>query len=555
MRGSILFAFANLIVALYPTKTSLHWWVMIPAALLLGVFASVLWIAQASYLTRLSVIYAQYMNVPAVSSMGTFNGSFYAFYKMSRITGNLLSSFVLGFLGWYILNLPKAMVGVLQRLLHGHRSTASLFAVYTGISVAGSVLMATLPDLVHPAGDESTALLKAAELPIESSSAATTLRALWDIAKDRRMVVLIPVWLLSGLQLGFVSGEFTVHFIRQSLGSASIGYVMATFGVVNVVCSFWFGKLADKYVIIGLFFAQMVGFGSLFVAYALCMWSDVVKCDGQWTLVLGIAVLLSVAHVCSLEGRLWVLMLNVVLATASFAVYSIRHRQIAGRHGRSISSTAVFALANLVVALNPTNVVLQWGIMLPTAVLGGVAASFLWISQASYLTRLSVLYSQFKRVPAIASVGLFNGIFLSLFWIYTATSVAGTALLCLIPDLPLQAAAPLPTEYTKLLEPDSAVATMRSLAALAMDRRMLALTPIMLLNGLQQGFLSGEFTSNVVRESLGSAAIGTVFAVVGLVSVSSSFVFGKLADKYNLLMEITWVDDFMTDLAPCPGNS
>ncbi|ETV80322.1 hypothetical protein, variant [Aphanomyces astaci] len=222
---------------------------------------------------------------------------------------------------------------------------------------------------------------------------------------------------------------------------------------------------------------------------------------------------------------------------------------------------AVFALANLVVALNPTNVVLQWGIMLPTAVLGGVAASFLWISQASYLTRLSVLYSQFKRVPAIASVGLFNGIFLSffklatlagntisalvlnalqwstvsLFWIYTATSVAGTALLCLIPDLPLQAAAPLPTEYTKLLEPDSAVATMRSLAALAMDRRMLALTPIMLLNGLQQGFLSGEFTSNVVRESLGSAAIGTVFAVVGLVSVSSSFVFGKLADKFGPL--------------------
>ncbi|RHZ33539.1 hypothetical protein DYB37_004798 [Aphanomyces astaci] len=501
---------------------------------------------EASYLTRLSVIYAQYMNVPAVSSMGTFNGSFYAFYKMSRITGNLLSSFVLGFLGWYILNLPKAMVGVLQRLLHGHRSTASLFAVYTGISVAGSVLMATLPDLVHPAGDESTALLKAAELPIESSSAATTLRALWDIAKDRRMVVLIPVWLLSGLQLGFVSGEFTVHFIRQSLGSASIGYVMATFGVVNVVCSFWFGKLADKYVIIGLFFAQMVGFGSLFVAYALCMWSDVVKCDGQWTLVLGIAVLLSVAHVCSLEGRLWVLMLNVVLATASFAVYSIRHRQIAGVPplGGVVMGTMYLTFMTSAMA----------GPFLPP-VLGGVAASFLWISQASYLTRLSVLYSQFKRVPAIASVGLFNGIFLSLFWIYTATSVAGTALLCLIPDLPLQAAAPLPTEYTKLLEPDSAVATMRSLAALAMDRRMLALTPIMLLNGLQQGFLSGEFTSNVVRESLGSAAIGTVFAVVGLVSVSSSFVFGKLADKYNLLMEITWVDDFMTDLAPCPGNS
>ncbi|ETW09640.1 hypothetical protein, variant 1 [Aphanomyces invadans] len=221
----------------------------------------------------------------------------------------------------------------------------------------------------------------------------------------------------------------------------------------------------------------------------------------------------------------------------------------------------VFALANLVVASNPTNVVLQWAVMIPTACVVGIAASFLWISQASYLTRLSVQYSQFKGIPAIASVGLFSGMFnaffklativgntissivlnvfgwstVPLFWIYTLVSAAGTALLCLVPDLPIPHAAPLPTESTKLLVPESPVTSIQSLAALAVDKRMLALAPIMILNGFQQGFLSGEFTANVVRDSLGSSAIGTVFVVVGLVSVASSIVMGKLADKCSPL--------------------
>ncbi|KAF0695133.1 Aste57867_14030 [Aphanomyces stellatus] len=339
-----LFAFANLVVALNPTAISLHWWIMIPAALLLGIFASVLWIAQASYLTRLSVIYAKHMSVPQVSSMGSFNGIFYAFYKMSRITGNLISSVVLGYMGW---------------------STSSLFAIYTVLSLAGSLLMAFLPNLVDPT-EEATVLLKetSEDAPTSPSS---TLWALWDIAKDDRMIVLIPVWLVSGLQLGFVSGEFTSNFIRESLGSASIGYVMAVFGVVNVVCSYWFGKLADK---IGLFFAQMVGFVALFAAYALCMWTEVAKCDSQWAIIVTIAVLLSVggascttlANVIlgqefpsnavnafslfrvynsaatsgtffffkyiSIETRLWVLMGSVVLATVSFALYSMRFRRV-----------------------------------------------------------------------------------------------------------------------------------------------------------------------------------------------------------------------------------
>ena len=62
----------------------------------------------------------------------------------------------------------------------------------------------------------------------------------------RRMVVLAPLMLFNGIQQGFTSSEFTTNFIRESLGEASIGYVMAVFGATNVLFSIGIGRLADK---------------------------------------------------------------------------------------------------------------------------------------------------------------------------------------------------------------------------------------------------------------------------------------------------------------------
>ncbi|RHY17734.1 hypothetical protein DYB35_002921 [Aphanomyces astaci] len=110
---------------------------------------------------EVSVVYATIKHEPAVSSMGKFNGLFFAIYKSSRVTGNLISSVVLDYLAW-------------------------------------------------------------------------------------RMLALAPVFILNGLQQGYATSEFTSNFIRPSLGSSSIGYVMAVFGVVNVVGSYTFGKVADR---------------------------------------------------------------------------------------------------------------------------------------------------------------------------------------------------------------------------------------------------------------------------------------------------------------------
>ncbi|KAF0718655.1 hypothetical protein AaE_010605 [Aphanomyces astaci] len=272
--GSIaygLFAFANLAVASTPSNVSLHWWVMLPVALLLGASASVMWIAQSSYLTEVSVVYATIKHEPAVSSMGKFNGLFFAIYKSNRVTGNLISSVVLDYLAW---------------------STTTLFMVFTCIGLCGTALLCFLPTVgaalsrdmpLHPPTRVSFKALKAMAL---DKSVAVFL-----LVNVLRMLALAPVFILNGLQQGYATSEFTSNFIRPSLGSSSIGYVMAVFGVVNVVGSYTFGKVADR---VDPVTGHAVGYSALVVAYVLSIVTTVSKCDDQWALVVGIAVLLSV---------------------------------------------------------------------------------------------------------------------------------------------------------------------------------------------------------------------------------------------------------------------
>ncbi|KAH9161908.1 hypothetical protein LEN26_001206 [Aphanomyces euteiches] len=344
-----LFAFANLIVALNPTNQDLHWWIMIPAAVLEGVAASVLWIAQASYLTEVSVLYSKYKHEPLVSSMGFFNGLFYSIFRLSAILGNFISSFVLGFLVW---------------------SSQSLFVLYTLLGLSGATLMLALPALTQEGNDAELIKLvptSTNDAPESPPTVASEMSALWEVVKDKRMLILAPVFILSGLEQGFASGEFTSNFIRESLGSSSIGYVMAIYGSTNVVASYAFGRLADKF---GPLSGVLVGFGSLLTAFCLCYWIPVAKCDEQWTLMMTIAVLLSFGDASSatltsvvlgqefpsdplsafsvfkvyqsgstaaayfffsflsFNGRLLLLICMVLISTSAFLVYTKKYRRV-----------------------------------------------------------------------------------------------------------------------------------------------------------------------------------------------------------------------------------
>ncbi|KAF0695137.1 Aste57867_14034 [Aphanomyces stellatus] len=344
----VLFACANLVVALTPNEATLHAVVMLSAATLLGLAASALWIAQASYITQLSVLYSSLKNEPLVSSMGTFNGIFYGIFNLSGITGNLISSLVLESLGW---------------------STTSLFIIYTVLGASGTAMFLLLP----PLGIKTTTIALGESRDPSSVNETThgpkrfSIWVLWELAKDTRMIVWIPVFAFTGLLRGFAMGEFTANFTRESLGTTSIGYVMALYGAVTVVGAYGFGKLADKF---GPLLGQVIGYVVLLVAYCMCYWIHVAKCDGQWTLVVFIAILLSLGDASlttltnvvvgqefssdavnafsiykvyqsgtvaasffffkylSFHGRLVVVMLSAALACGAFVLYSAKYRRV-----------------------------------------------------------------------------------------------------------------------------------------------------------------------------------------------------------------------------------
>ncbi|ETV80317.1 hypothetical protein H257_06635 [Aphanomyces astaci] len=260
-----LFALANLVVAWTPNSQGSHPGIMLTAGVLLGLSASVLWIAQASYLTELSVIYATFKAEPVISSMGYFNGIFFAIHNASGITGNLISSLVLDLFQWH---------------------KTSLFLIYTALGLLGTAMFLRLPELSR---QQVSTLAERGQPngPVPVFSVAM----LWTISKDSRVLILLPMFLFGGVMRGFTMGEFTSNFIRESLGSASIGYIMTVFGTVNVLGSYGFGKLTDRF---GPHLGISIGYASLMVAYFMCFTFEVAKCDNQWFLVLSIAVLLGV---------------------------------------------------------------------------------------------------------------------------------------------------------------------------------------------------------------------------------------------------------------------
>ncbi|OQR96047.1 hypothetical protein THRCLA_07392 [Thraustotheca clavata] len=701
-------------------------------------------IKKGSYLTRLGVYYAKFHGLPDTSSMGLMNGTFSAIYKMSQFTGNVLSSFVLG-------------------TLHG--SISLLFMIYASISFFGSGLLIWLEPLqkvlmiriLHfnncqkemSNDDEIKSLI---EKPLTPTFSLASVQEVWELTKDSRMVVLSPLLLFTGIQQGFISSEFTSNYIRESLGEASIGYVMAVFGVMSVFFSYVIGRVADR---MGPMWAQLLACFAQFTAYFLCLWVPITKCDGQWVLILSCAVLFSLGEAaastipnvvlgqefpenalnafslfrvyhsgaaslsffglkslryfdnsalcttcinhsrCGFNYPLFktlstsitksiyeiskenknfhfiitnqskvqpnqkklkmrnatdciknALLLSlsffliftsysaienletsvmpglsfgyklsdhavgtctgcefgsgicqldnfctarvqfacdeacaapykecksklgtVVLGTnyLVFALSSIAGPVVPSLFGEKASMVVgslayiAFALANFIVVFYPNQTTMHWFVMITSATLSGISASFLWISQGSYLTTLSVHYAEYMDIPETNAMGLFNGIFFAIFrssqilgnlissfvlgtlgWpastlflIYSVISFAGTLLLLtsIEPQDPLS---PIIGESAKLLQQNhqlSIIQTIQSVFTLAIDKRMLTLTPLLLFNGMQQGFVSSEFTSTVVRQSLGRASIGNIMAVFGIVNVLSSFGFGRLADK------------------------
>jgi hypothetical protein len=122
-------------------------------------------------------------------------------------------------------------------------SSSSSSSSSSGGSGSGSARPAkTRPVAAHSRtlSAEVEANESAARLPV-SASVRNMVRA-WA---NPRLYSLLPLIMYSGLEMGFIWGDFTANYVKPTLGKADIGYVMCVFGASDIFYSFALGRLSD----------------------------------------------------------------------------------------------------------------------------------------------------------------------------------------------------------------------------------------------------------------------------------------------------------------------
>uniref|UniRef100_A0A8C9B0D4 Protein unc-93 homolog A n=1 Tax=Prolemur simus TaxID=1328070 RepID=A0A8C9B0D4_PROSS len=187
---------------------SASWYTLIPTSILLGLGAAPLWSAQCTYLTIMGNAYAEKAGKLGKDVVNQYFGIFFLIFQSSGVWGNLISSLVFG-------QTPSKGSGVLAVLL-----------------VAG--FLEDIQDVQREGGGEK-----------ESPPFWSTLLSTFKLFGDRRLWLLTLLPLYSGLQQGFLSGEYTRSYVTCALGIQFVGYVMICVSAADSLCSLLFGKVAQ----------------------------------------------------------------------------------------------------------------------------------------------------------------------------------------------------------------------------------------------------------------------------------------------------------------------
>ncbi|CAL4905868.1 unnamed protein product [Urochloa decumbens] len=215
--GYVLFILANIV----PT-----WYTMVPASLYLGFCASIIWVGQGTYLTSAALSHARDNNLPEGRTLGNFTGEFWGIMASTQAIGNLLS------------------LALLRNGKDGGSVTGKnlLFVVFLGCMIVGIVLMCLLSEREEKEHNDSL-----------HSSFGAMLKYIVAPLKDRRMLLIIPLMVYTGLQHAFVWAVFTKSIVTPVLGISGVGGAMAIYGAAGAVCA-----LVTGYLTSGLYSATLI---------------------------------------------------------------------------------------------------------------------------------------------------------------------------------------------------------------------------------------------------------------------------------------------------------
>ncbi|BBM98531.1 MFS transporter, NAG-T family, sugar:H+ symporter [Marchantia polymorpha subsp. ruderalis] len=199
------------------------WYTLIPASIFLGFTASVLWVAEGTYLTFAAKNHAAVCNIPEATALGSFNGEFWGVFSVNQVIGNMLSLALLEFRKNPDLQPDKSSAGLVE-----------LFLVFLGSMTFGTILACFLRSHAHLTSRASSADVSLANRGYAKASFA--------LLSERKMLFLICLLVYTGMQQAFIWGDFTRDIITPTLGLSWVGGVMAVYGASDTIASFVAGR-------------------------------------------------------------------------------------------------------------------------------------------------------------------------------------------------------------------------------------------------------------------------------------------------------------------------
>jgi len=132
---------------------------------------------------------------------------------VTQITANLVAGFLMGFL-----------------------SHTWLYTIYVFFALGGCILSLFLRPVKDPNLEKQDT---------RSSLRASLLATLKLLFFSPVLMLLVPMILYNGLEMGFIWGDFTKYYAVPALGQDNMPFVMCAFGATDALASLLFGRLSD----------------------------------------------------------------------------------------------------------------------------------------------------------------------------------------------------------------------------------------------------------------------------------------------------------------------
>jgi len=263
-----------------------------PTAVLLGLAGAPLWSAKCAYVTTSAQNYAKITNENQEAVITKFFGIFFAFFQLTQVVGNLISSLVLSdltntgisFEPVHNSSYISKYCGRMDCQNEDFNSDDSakdpalaytLMGIYTGTGICSILILFFFLDDIEMTKSTST---KQAKSPKDLVFASMT--HLWN---DKRAQAIAFITMYSGFKQAFMTGDITKSYISCPLGISWIGFVLMAYGATDAICSLTFGRLSGmigKNTARGFLIGLAIGL-DMFLCTSLLLWDPQPVVNGQ----------------------------------------------------------------------------------------------------------------------------------------------------------------------------------------------------------------------------------------------------------------------------------